>query len=153
MNTFTTRFAGFDHDATELSAYIFSIDTFIIGLKNEEIIRFSNRQSGRLSEVAGAPWCAECERNAGVRWCITITFRKGKKRVKRSSSPTPGKGGDLCRRYRPRKWKRILTQPQLRISGDHHVPLMLRGTHDDDMIRQEGSEIFLMTKIIFCPGE
>ncbi len=40
MNTFTTRFAGFDHDATELSAYIFSIDTFIIGLKNEEIIRF-----------------------------------------------------------------------------------------------------------------
>ncbi len=40
MNTFTTRFAGFDHDATELSAYIFSIDTFIISLKNEEIIRF-----------------------------------------------------------------------------------------------------------------
>lgn len=40
MNTFTTRFAGFDHDATELSAYIFSIDTFIISLKNEEIVRY-----------------------------------------------------------------------------------------------------------------
>lgn len=40
MNTFTTRFAGFDHDAAELSAYIFSIDTFIISLKNEEIVKF-----------------------------------------------------------------------------------------------------------------
>jgi len=44
MNTFTTRFAGFNHDAAELSAYIFSIDTFIISLKNEEIIRFVTNQ-------------------------------------------------------------------------------------------------------------
>ncbi len=40
MNTTSTRFPGFTHDATELSAYIFSIDTFIISLKNEEIVRF-----------------------------------------------------------------------------------------------------------------
>lgn len=40
MNTFTTRFAGFDHDATELSAYIYSIDTFIISLKTQEIVRY-----------------------------------------------------------------------------------------------------------------
>lgn len=35
-----TRFEGFDHEVTELSAYIYSIDTFIISLKNTEIIRF-----------------------------------------------------------------------------------------------------------------
>ncbi len=40
MNTSSTSFPGFDHDAAELSAYIFSIDTFIISLKNEEIIKF-----------------------------------------------------------------------------------------------------------------
>lgn len=40
MNTFTSHFTGFEHDAAELSAYIFSIDTFIISLKNEQIIRF-----------------------------------------------------------------------------------------------------------------
>ncbi len=33
------RFEGFPYSAEELSAYIFSIDTFIISLKNEEIIR------------------------------------------------------------------------------------------------------------------
>lgn len=38
----STRFAGFDYDATELSAYIFSIDTFIISLQNDDkrTIRF-----------------------------------------------------------------------------------------------------------------
>ncbi|HEY9177513.1 MAG TPA: hypothetical protein VIN07_07480 [Flavipsychrobacter sp.] len=36
----TQKFPGFNHSAAELSAYIFSIDTFIISLKNEEIIRF-----------------------------------------------------------------------------------------------------------------
>lgn len=36
----TQEFPGFAHKAAELSAYIFSIDTFIISLKNEEIIRF-----------------------------------------------------------------------------------------------------------------
>ena len=40
MNNTSSTFAGFDHDAAELSAYIFSIDTFIISLKNERIIRF-----------------------------------------------------------------------------------------------------------------
>ncbi len=40
MNTITNHFPGFAHEAAELSAYIFSIDTFIISLKNEEIIRF-----------------------------------------------------------------------------------------------------------------
>lgn len=40
MNTITNHFPGFAHKAVELSAYIFSIDTFIISLKNEEIIRF-----------------------------------------------------------------------------------------------------------------
>ncbi|MBZ0097896.1 MAG: hypothetical protein K8F30_02370 [Taibaiella sp.] len=34
------HFKGFAHPADELSAYIFSIDTFIISLKNEEIVRF-----------------------------------------------------------------------------------------------------------------
>ncbi len=34
------HFEGFAHPADELSAYIFSIDTFIISLKNEEIVRF-----------------------------------------------------------------------------------------------------------------
>ncbi|MBZ0098099.1 MAG: hypothetical protein K8F30_03395 [Taibaiella sp.] len=34
------RFEGFPYSAEELSAYIFSIDTFIISLKNEEIVRF-----------------------------------------------------------------------------------------------------------------
>lgn len=41
MNTFTTRFAGFPHEAGELSAYLFSVDTFIISLKNEKIIRYT----------------------------------------------------------------------------------------------------------------
>ncbi|HEY9178716.1 MAG TPA: hypothetical protein VIN07_13550, partial [Flavipsychrobacter sp.] len=40
MNTITDHFPGFAHSAAELSAYIFSIDTFIISLKNEEIVRF-----------------------------------------------------------------------------------------------------------------
>lgn len=40
MNTFTTRFAGFGHEAAELSAYAFSIDTFILSLKDRSIIRF-----------------------------------------------------------------------------------------------------------------
>jgi|GEM_PF-1046635 len=44
MNTFTTRFAGFEHDAAELSAYAFSIDTFIISLKDRRIIRFVTTQ-------------------------------------------------------------------------------------------------------------
>ncbi|MBZ0098732.1 MAG: hypothetical protein K8F30_06590 [Taibaiella sp.] len=34
------HFEGFAYPADELSAYIFSIDTFIISLKNEEIVRF-----------------------------------------------------------------------------------------------------------------
>lgn len=34
------QFEGFPHPAEELSAYIFSIDTFIISLKNEKIVRF-----------------------------------------------------------------------------------------------------------------
>lgn len=33
------HFEDFPYRAEELSAYIFSIDTFIISLKNEEIIR------------------------------------------------------------------------------------------------------------------
>ncbi len=40
MNTFTTRFAGFQHDASELSAYAYSIDTFVVSLKNKEVVRF-----------------------------------------------------------------------------------------------------------------
>lgn len=41
MNTYSTRFLGFDYDATELSAYIFSIDIFIISLKGKETtVRF-----------------------------------------------------------------------------------------------------------------
>lgn len=44
MNTFTTRFAGFPHEAGELSAYIFSVDTFIISLKNEEVIRYTSTE-------------------------------------------------------------------------------------------------------------
>ncbi len=36
----TQEFPGFAYKAAELSAYIFSIDTFIISLKNEEIIKF-----------------------------------------------------------------------------------------------------------------
>lgn len=36
-----TRFAGFDYEANNLSAYIFSIDLFIISLKDsEELVRF-----------------------------------------------------------------------------------------------------------------
>jgi len=38
--TMTDNFPGFAHEAAELSAYIFSIDTFIISLKNEKIVRF-----------------------------------------------------------------------------------------------------------------
>ena len=34
------HFEDFPHKAEELSAYIFSIDTFIISLKTEQIIRF-----------------------------------------------------------------------------------------------------------------
>ncbi|MEZ5018198.1 MAG: hypothetical protein R2800_14160 [Flavipsychrobacter sp.] len=33
-------FKGFDYSAKELSAYAFSIDTFIISLKTDEIIQF-----------------------------------------------------------------------------------------------------------------
>lgn len=33
------HFEDFPHSAAELSAYIFSADTFIISLKNEQIIR------------------------------------------------------------------------------------------------------------------
>lgn len=33
------HFKGFPYSAGELSAYIFCIDTFIISLKNEEVIR------------------------------------------------------------------------------------------------------------------
>lgn len=40
----STRFAGFDYDATELSAYIFSIDTFIISLKNQQIVRYTTTE-------------------------------------------------------------------------------------------------------------
>lgn len=40
----TQEFPGFNHLAAELSAYIFSIDTFIISLKNEEIIKFVTPQ-------------------------------------------------------------------------------------------------------------
>jgi len=40
LSTMTEKFPGFTHEAAELSAYIFSIDTFIISLKNEEIIKF-----------------------------------------------------------------------------------------------------------------
>lgn len=35
----STRFEGFGYEATELSAYVFSIDTFVISLKNGRIIR------------------------------------------------------------------------------------------------------------------
>ncbi len=35
------HFPGFGYPAEELSAYIFSIDTFIISLKTQEIIRHS----------------------------------------------------------------------------------------------------------------
>lgn len=35
-----TSFEGFAHKVTELSAYIYSIDTFIISLHTREIIRF-----------------------------------------------------------------------------------------------------------------
>lgn len=37
----SNRFEGFAHSAAELSAYAFSIDTFVISLKTEEIIRHS----------------------------------------------------------------------------------------------------------------
>ena len=40
MNTFTSRFAGFEHEASALSAYAFSIDTFIVSLKDGQIVRF-----------------------------------------------------------------------------------------------------------------
>lgn len=39
-DTPSARFAGFGHEAGELSAYIYSADTFIISLQNREIIRF-----------------------------------------------------------------------------------------------------------------
>lgn len=35
------RFEDFPYSAEELSAYIFSIDTFVISLKNQEIIRYT----------------------------------------------------------------------------------------------------------------
>lgn len=44
MNTFTQQFEGFGYEASELSAYIFCIDTFVISLKNEEIVRFETRE-------------------------------------------------------------------------------------------------------------
>lgn len=34
-----SHFEGFAHSADELSAYVFSIDTFIISLQNKQIIR------------------------------------------------------------------------------------------------------------------
>lgn len=34
------HFEGFEHSADELSAYVFSIDTFIISLQNKQIIRY-----------------------------------------------------------------------------------------------------------------
>ena len=40
MNTFTSRFAGFEHEASALSAYAFSIDTFIVSLRDGQIVRF-----------------------------------------------------------------------------------------------------------------
>ena len=42
MNTTPSRFAGFEHEAGTLSAYIFSIDTFIISLKDDKkrLVRF-----------------------------------------------------------------------------------------------------------------
>ncbi len=46
MNTFTTRFAGFDHEAAELSAYAFSIDTFVVSLKNKEVVHFVTDRPG-----------------------------------------------------------------------------------------------------------
>ena len=44
MNTFTTRFAGFPHDASELSAYLYSLDTFIICLKSGPVIHHETEQ-------------------------------------------------------------------------------------------------------------
>ncbi len=41
MNTFTTRFAGFEFSGTQVSAYIFSIDTFVISLKDGRVVRFT----------------------------------------------------------------------------------------------------------------
>ncbi len=35
-----STYPEFVHHATELSAYIYSADTFIIALKNKEVIRF-----------------------------------------------------------------------------------------------------------------
>ena len=46
MHTTPNRFAGFEHEASELSAYAFSIDTFILSLKNDDkrTIRFVTTQ-------------------------------------------------------------------------------------------------------------
>jgi hypothetical protein len=35
-----TNYPGFNYKATDLSAYLFSIDTFIISLKNGRIVHF-----------------------------------------------------------------------------------------------------------------
>lgn len=36
----TSSYPNFDHEAKELSAFSFSIDTFIISLKNGQIVHF-----------------------------------------------------------------------------------------------------------------
>lgn len=49
-NTLPSRFAGFGHDATELSAYIYSADTFIISLHNQNIIRFVTEEAAAFQQ-------------------------------------------------------------------------------------------------------
>ena len=46
MNTTPSRrWRDFEHDASELSAYAYSVDTFVLSLKNKEIVRFVTTES------------------------------------------------------------------------------------------------------------
>lgn len=44
------KFEGFPYKAGELSAYIFSIDIFVISLKNKEVIRYTAKDPEAFKE-------------------------------------------------------------------------------------------------------